>query len=88
MPENKITIDELASMVQQGFNEVSDKFEGLSSKVDKRFDEVDHRLSALERGQEDIKLRQDNMAYRFELDELKKRVDRLEESYMIIRDGK
>jgi len=63
----EVTLDNLAGMIKRGFD-----------GVDKRFDGVDKRLANLERGQEDIKLRLDNVAYRFELVELQNRVNRLE----------
>jgi len=65
------TIDDLAIMINKGF-ETADK------SVTKRFDKIDKRLDVLERGQEDVKLRLDNVAYRFELKELESRVDILE----------
>ena len=43
------------------------------------FEAVDNRLSALETNQEDIKLRLDNVAYRFEIVEVQKRLKALEE---------
>lgn len=72
MPKEKIvkkktTIDDLAIMIGKGF-----------SHVDKRFEQVDKRLSSLGEGQEDIKMKLDNVAYRFELVELQKRVEILE----------
>lgn len=59
-PKKNITLDDLAGMVAEGFNEARDS-------VNKRFDLVDKRLKNLEEGQEQIKLRLDNIAYRFEL---------------------
>lgn len=41
-------------------------------------EETNGRLTALERGQEDIKLRLDNVAYRFEINDLDRRVKFLE----------
>lgn len=67
----KITNEDLARMVQNGFDE-------MKGRVDKRFDKVESRLDILEQGQEDIKLKLDNVAYRFELEDLEKRVERLE----------
>jgi BMFP domain-containing protein YqiC len=65
------TIDDLAVMVQKGFDEVN-------KGVQKGFDAVNDRLDQVERGQEDIKLKLDNVAYRFELKELQQRVELLE----------
>ena len=72
MKEKDITINELAGMVKTGFDEVH-KF------IKAGFDKVDKRLTTLETGQEDIKLRLDNVAYRFELVEVQKRLKALEE---------
>lgn len=81
MKKENVTLDDLAMMVQKGFDHVDKRF----AAIDKRFDEVDNRfekiekkLDLLERGQEDIKLRQDNCVYRFELKELDRRVGILE----------
>jgi len=51
-------IESLALMVQKGFEEVRDELKVVNKKLD-----------LLERGQEDLKLRQDNVPYRFELKE-------------------
>jgi len=68
------TNEDLARMVKRGFDNVDKKFDD----VDKRFDDVDKRFHTLEQGQEDIKLRLDNVAYRFELQDLEKRVEKME----------
>ena len=68
MKEKDITNNELAGMVKTGFDEMG-----------KQFEKVDKRLNALETGQEDIKLRLDNVAYRFEIVEVQKRLKALEE---------
>lgn len=77
--EKEITINELAGMVANGF---SDLTEGMNSRLDK----VETRLGALEDGQEQIKLRLDNVAYRFELVELQRRVVLLEKHAGITHD--
>ena len=66
------TVDDLARSVKEGFDEVH-------RTMDARFDKVDNRLTTLENGQEDIKLRLDNVAHRFELVEVQKRLKILEE---------
>jgi len=65
------TVDKLAIATKKGFD-------GIHGEMNNRFDRVDSRLEKLERGHEDIKLRLDNVAYRFELKELEKRVNILE----------
>lgn len=74
MKNKNITLDDLALMVQKGFDHVDKRLE----QVDKRFDKMEKKLNLLENGQEDIKLRLDNCAYRFELRELDQRVSILE----------
>ena len=61
------TIDDLAVMVKNGFD-----------SVDSRFNHVDKRLDDLDQGQEEIKLKLGDVAYRFELVELERRVNILE----------
>lgn len=50
----------------------------LGTMVANGFERVEKRFNGLEDGQEQIKLRLDNVAYRFELLELQKRVQFLE----------
>ncbi|MBM3205744.1 hypothetical protein FJZ41_02790 [Candidatus Shapirobacteria bacterium] len=78
MKKKNISIDQLAQMVQRGFNETAVNMDRRFEHVDKRFDAVDKRLDKLEQGHEEIKLRLDNVAYRFELVELQRRVEILE----------
>ena len=63
-------IDELSLAVAKGFDGVDKGFE----HVGKRFDKVEVRLDNLEQGQEAIKLRLDNVAYRFEVKDLDERL--------------
>ena len=65
--EIKKEFNNLALIVKAGFD-----------GVDKRFDGVDKRLNTLEQGHEDIKLKLDNVAYRFELNDSEKRVEKIE----------
>ena len=69
---NKIatSLDDLARMVKEGFDEVH-------GTIKAGFDKVDNRLAALENGQEEIKLRLSNVAYRFEVVELENQVKTL-----------
>lgn len=64
-------IDDLAGMTKRGFDEVYDEIHNEVGGLKKQ-------MSKLEQGQEDIKLRLDNVAYRFELVELQRRVTLLE----------
>ena len=70
MKEKDISNNELARMVKTGFDE-------LSEKMKTGFEKVDGRLTALENGQEEIKLRLTNVAYRFEVVKLENQVKSL-----------
>ena len=80
----EITNEELAKMIKLGFDGQDKRFDGQDKRFDahdkrfdahdKRFDKIEQRLNTLEQGQEDIKLRLDNVAYRFELRDLEKTV--------------
>lgn len=67
MTNENITINDLGIMVKQGFD-------GVTTELGK----LNQRMDTLERGQEEIKLRLDNVAYRFELVELQKRIEKIE----------
>jgi len=67
----KITMNDLAIMVKNGFDETGNKIEEVKKEV-KDLRETNAREH------EAIMLRLDNVAYRFELVELQKRVDVLE----------
>ena len=62
-----ITLNDLAVMVKRGFD-----------GVDEKFDKMENRLENLENGQEEIKLKLDHVAYRFEVEELDRRLRRVE----------
>ncbi len=70
-PRKNITLDDLAAMVAGGFSD-------LTNGMNSRFDAVEKDVKELQNGQEQIKLRLDNVAYRFELVELQRRVVLLE----------
>lgn len=74
MKKREITNKELAKKIDS-LTELVDK---LAAATKRGFDGVNIRLNKLEQGQEDIKLRLDNVAYRFELQELERRVTLLE----------
>jgi glutamyl-tRNA reductase len=44
----KVTIDDLAGMVQNGFSELKGEMNEKFALVDKRFDEIDTRLDRIE----------------------------------------
>jgi tetrahydromethanopterin S-methyltransferase subunit G len=64
----KITINDLGEMIKEGFD-----------GVDKRFDKVENRLDNLERSMEEVKLKFAYVAWAIDVEELKKRVDLLEQ---------
>ncbi|XOB46455.1 MAG: hypothetical protein ACKKMV_03325 [Candidatus Nealsonbacteria bacterium] len=68
------TINQLARMIKRGFDGVDKNF----NKADKRFDKIETKLTNLENGQEEIKLKLDRVAYRFEVEELDRRLKRVE----------
>lgn len=68
------TINQSARMIKRGFDGVDKNF----NKADKRFDKIETKLTNLENGQEEIKLKLDRVAYRFEVEELDRRLKRVE----------
>ena len=81
MKNKNITIDKLATMVQKGFNDVTDKMatklemEAGFKKVSKRFDNIDKRLDRIEHTI--LEKHADEIKY------LKERVSKLEEALAI-----
>ena len=67
--------EDLATMVQQSFNEVNSRL----TLLERSKQETNDRLSVMGRNQEEIKLRLTNVAYRFELDELQNKVQKVED---------
>ena len=79
MKSKKITIEDLATMVQAGFSEAE-------ASVNKRFDKIEGDMAKgfkeIKDSQENIELKLTNVAYRFELVELQKRVELLEKKVL------
>ncbi len=86
------TLDDLAGMVKRGFDGVDKRFED----VDKQFESIGHRLDRFETAlknfreenaleHEEIKLRLSQVAYRFELEEMDKRLKKVEAKVGIIK---
>lgn len=69
--KKNITIEDLAGMVKEGFDEMGKSIHGLN----KSFEDLKERN---EKEHEEIKLKLDRVAYRFEVEELQRRVDLLE----------
>ena len=78
MSKRPITIEKLAGMIGNGFEDVCGRIDNVKKDVNTRLDKMDIRLDNLEQGQEEIKVRLDNVAYRFEVEDLKKRVKKIE----------
>jgi len=81
MKLKNITLDDLAGMVATGFERVDERFESMENRifgVEGGMQGISHRLQRLEDGQEQILLRLDNTAHRFEVVALEKRVSHLE----------
>ena len=74
MPDTKTTTDDLAVMIKGGFDDMGKRMDG----IEHRMDGIEHRMDKLEVAVEDVKLRLDNVAFRFELQDLEKRVKILE----------
>lgn len=58
--------------------EISILMNNFSTEIEKRFDKVDYRLDSLEHNQTDILSKLNNVAYKFEVRALEKRVEVLE----------
>ena len=72
--KERMSYDKLATLIKQGFDQVEVQF----VRVDEQLGTINGRLTRLETGVENINLRLDNVAYRFELNELDQRVSTLE----------
>jgi len=69
------TTNNLALMIGKGFEDMSERIESLRKENAQEHKEM---IASNARDHEDMALRLDNVAYRFELVELKKRVEVLE----------
>ncbi len=67
-------IDDLALAVKKGFDHTDEQFKGVISDI--TILKTDSSL--LKQGQEDINLKLDHVAYKFEVTNLKTRVDKIE----------
>jgi hypothetical protein len=71
----KMTLEKLATMIKHGFDSVENRL----FNVEVRLENIENRTSCLEIGQEDILLKLDNYSYKFEVNDLKKRVAKIEQ---------
>ena len=67
--------EDLAMMVKHGFDETN----GRLTLLERSQQETNDRLELSRRDQEEIKLRLTNVVYRFELDELQKKTQKVED---------
>jgi len=74
----KVTIDDLARMIQKEFANQNEKFGKEFESVKKEISDLKLGYETLKQGQDDIKLRLDHVAHKFEVKDLEKRVDILE----------
>lgn len=73
-----MTLDTLAGMVKHGFDDVDKNIGKVNGRIGTLETKMNGRMDTLENGIEEIKLKLDQVAYRFELEELARRVRRLE----------
>jgi len=85
----KITLENLSEKIDNGFKKadqkIDERIDQLALVVKNGFDEntkqhqqIFNRIDNLEQGQEEIKLKLDQVAYRFEVQELDRRLKRVE----------
>ena len=89
----KITLENLSEKIDNGFKKVEkDTSQKINKKIDqlalavkngfdentKQHQQIFDRTDNLEQGQEEIKLKLDQVAYRFEVQELDRRLKRVE----------
>ena len=72
--ETKKEFNNLAGMIKRGFDGVDKRFD----KVEGRLDKLETNVGELKDGHEAIELRLGNLAPQFEVNNLKKRVEKLE----------
>ncbi len=73
-----MTNEKLAIMIQKGFDDADKRNNKRFEKIDKRFEKMEINFFDLKQGQEDIQSKLSNVAYRFEVEDLEKRVKKLE----------
>lgn len=73
-----ITLEDLAGMVNNGFESVRSEMSEGFKKVDERFDKVEKRLDTVEQDVKDIKLHLHTETYKFDIKYLDNRITKLE----------
>lgn len=79
---NNMTIDELAGMIKGEFDSAGHRFDKIDGEIKDIKSEMAEGFKELRNGQENIELKVSNVAYRFELVELQKRVEFLEKKVL------
>jgi hypothetical protein len=74
----KITLEKLAIMIKNGFDETGEKITGVETRLTGVEKKLDDFQKVNTREHEEMSLRLDNVAYRFELVALTQRVEKLE----------
>jgi len=84
MPKEKnLSTNELAHLINKGFDGMQSKFDGMQNSMDENFGKVNGRLNDLERAMEEIKLKFAYTAWAIDVEELKLRVETIEKKLKI-----
>jgi len=78
MKKSKVRTEDLAVMVQKGFEETNSNFNSLSKEVSDGFKDANNKLDVLEHELLSIKKDLENVIYRHEFELIKERVKNLE----------
>ena len=83
MKKKITTIEDLAVLAQNEFSAIHEKmdvgFSAIHEKMDIRFKEIKNEILEIKSDLEDLKLRMGNMVFRFEIQDVEKRLKRIEE---------
>jgi len=80
--------DELGKKIDsanEAVNELVEVVNAYATDVDKKFENIDSRLKGLSQGQENLELKMMNVAYQLDVNDLQKRVTKLEDKIGIER---
>lgn len=74
----KKTLYDIAVLLQSGFERIDEMLSNLESSLTKKIDRLVEQNNELKQGLDEVKIKLDYKADKFEVDELKKRVTRTE----------
>lgn len=74
---DNMTINELAGIIKGEFDNIGGEFDKVNSRFDKIENEMAEGFKELREGHERLDLRMSNVAYRFEVDDLKNQLSQL-----------